>query len=138
MSSAPHDPTETARTPRDVLADRIEQWAEDYHVYDYADRLLCDLDAAGFEVRQTPFDPENAPEEGATLLLAIYIPEESEQSDPDSVADGLIGALNHTRDRLSARRLEVSLIPSPQWVTPTSVAILRRAAQSYKASKEGL
>lgn len=118
------------RAPRDVLADRIEQWAdtEDWHVYDYADRLLKDLDDAGFEVRQTPVDPENVPEEGATLLLAIYIPEESEQSDPDSVADGLIGGLNHTRDQLGARRLEISLIPSPQWVTPASVAILRKAA----------
>lgn len=41
------------KTPRDVLADRIEQWAdtEDWKVYDYADRLLNDLDAAGFAVK---------------------------------------------------------------------------------------
>lgn len=41
-----------AKEARDVLADRIEQWAdtEDWHVYNYADRLLADLDAAGFDV----------------------------------------------------------------------------------------
>jgi hypothetical protein len=40
------------RSARDVLADRIQQWAdtEDWHVYDYVDRLLIDLDKAGFEV----------------------------------------------------------------------------------------
>lgn len=37
---------------RDVLADRIEQWAdtEDWKVYDYADRLIRDLDSAGFDI----------------------------------------------------------------------------------------
>lgn len=41
-----------SQTARDVLADRIETWAdtEDWHVYDYADRLLKDLDDAGFQV----------------------------------------------------------------------------------------
>jgi hypothetical protein len=38
------------KEPRDILADRIEKWAGDWHVYDYADRLLADLDAAGFQV----------------------------------------------------------------------------------------
>lgn len=38
------------KEPRDVLADRIEKWAGDWHVYDYADRLLADLDAAGFQI----------------------------------------------------------------------------------------
>lgn len=118
------------KQPRDVLADRIEQWAdtEDWGVYSYADRLLTDLDAAGFEVRQKAVDPENVPEDGATLLLAVFIPEESEQQDPDSIADGLVATINETRSRLGARRLEISLIPSPQWVTPKAVAQLRRAA----------
>jgi hypothetical protein len=40
------------RDARDVLADRISQWADsaDWHVYDYADRLIADLDAAGFDI----------------------------------------------------------------------------------------
>lgn len=43
------------RTHRDVLADRIETWAdtEDWKVFDYVDRLLNDLDAAGYEVVRT-------------------------------------------------------------------------------------
>jgi hypothetical protein len=37
---------------RDVLATRIAKWADtdDWHVYDYVDRLLADLDGAGFQV----------------------------------------------------------------------------------------
>jgi hypothetical protein len=33
----------------------IQQWAEaaDWHVYDYADRLLDDLDAAGYEITRS-------------------------------------------------------------------------------------
>ena len=38
------------KTARDILADRIEKWAGDDGVYDYADRLLKDLDIAGFEI----------------------------------------------------------------------------------------
>lgn len=38
------------RGPRDVLTDRIERWADDIRVYDYADRLIRDLDDAGFQI----------------------------------------------------------------------------------------
>lgn len=41
------------RTPRDVLADRIAKWAGAASVYDYADRLIKDLDAAGFSITAT-------------------------------------------------------------------------------------
>lgn len=35
---------------RDVLADRIAKWAGEAGVYDYADRLIKDLDSAGWEI----------------------------------------------------------------------------------------
>ena len=38
------------KAPRDVLAERIEGWAGEASVYDYADRLLKDLCSAGYEV----------------------------------------------------------------------------------------
>lgn len=37
------------RTPRDVLADRIEMWTDDTP-YDYADRLIKDLFDAGYDI----------------------------------------------------------------------------------------
>lgn len=40
----------TARkSPREVLADRIVKWAGEESVYDYADRLIKDLDAEGWD-----------------------------------------------------------------------------------------
>jgi hypothetical protein len=43
------------KEPRDLFADRIQTWAdtEGWHVYDYADRLLADLDAAGYEITRS-------------------------------------------------------------------------------------
>lgn len=51
---------------RDVLANRIEKWAntEDWHVYDYVDILLADLDEAGFQImaKGTVGDEGTAPD----------------------------------------------------------------------------
>lgn len=55
------------RTPRDVLADRIAKWAGEFKVYDYADRLLNDLDVAGYEVM-----PSICLTEGCTKELGAY------------------------------------------------------------------
>lgn len=38
------------KDPREVLADRIEKWNGKADLYNYVDRLLADLDAAGYEI----------------------------------------------------------------------------------------
>lgn len=132
------DPKESGHLePRDVLAERIEKWADDWKVYDYADRLLNDLDAAGFEVRPKAHDPEADVEEtGATLMLGIHIPEASEEGDPDEYADGLLGSINNLRKSLGGERLMISLWPTPQWFSKGTMDVLRRANELVLAEQE--
>lgn len=118
------------RDARDVLADRIEEWAgDDWHVYDYADRLIKDLDSAGYEIRPTAVDPADLIDKpsGATLLWALYVPEADESEDPEDIADSLIANLNDVRKRLGNRRLIVSLHPAPQWFSKRTLDVLRKA-----------
>lgn len=64
---------DTVLTPRDVLAQRISKWAGDASVYDYADRLMHDLDIAGFEV--VPLETEDRLIGALNLLLSARSPE---------------------------------------------------------------
>jgi hypothetical protein len=69
------------KEPRDVLADRIEEWSgEDWRVYDYADRLILDLDSAGFEFIRKG-------DEDAWYKLACWLLE-NDGAAPDIAASG--------------------------------------------------
>jgi hypothetical protein len=123
---------------RDVLAKRIEKWAstEDWHVYDYVDRLVADLDAAGYQIVQRREEFVEKPR-GAVLLLAIHIPDEdAEHNDPDEAADSVVAALNGARFKgLSrAEQASVNLWPDPQWMTAQTLKVLDRARHIESAS----
>jgi hypothetical protein len=72
---------------------------------------------------------------GATLLLALYIPRADRETNPDQIVDELVAMINEERQRIADeadwhdyyRPIEVSAIPSPQWVTPESLRALRAA-----------
>lgn len=113
---------------RDVLADRIETWAEtkDWHVYDYVDRLLTDLDAAGFDVRKRRPDALlDGP--GATLLVGINMPDENQANDPDAAADSLVATINRARKLTGEAQYMVNLWPDPQWFDARTLEVLKRA-----------
>ena len=114
---------------RDVLADRIQTWAdtEDWHVYDYVDRLLNDLDAAGYEVKRKPVEQFKDDEQGAFLLLSLHLPDEDEDYDPDAAADSVVAMLNRGRREAGKERISVGLWPSPQWYTPGVHDVLMKA-----------
>lgn len=120
-----------------MLADRIEEWAgDDWHVYDYADRLILDLDSAGYEIRPVAVDPADLIERpsGATLLWALYVPEADESEDPEDIADSLITNLNGIRKRVGGKRLIVSLFPAPQWFTKRTMDVLQKANEDLAES----
>lgn len=72
----------------------------------------------------------------ATLFLAISFPLDDvndEDIDPEQVADELVVMLNEVRQNNGApfdERLMVSALPAPQWLTPESLAKLKRAAEA--------
>ena len=76
------------------------------------------------------------------LFLALALPDEAfPLDDPDDVADAIVRELNHQaakaemikaifehREHVPPERIRVSGIPAPQWLTPDTLANLRRAA----------
>jgi hypothetical protein len=128
-------PMQSEPEPRDVLADRIQKWAtdEDWHVYDYVDRLIKDLDAAGYEIMPKRKDAFTEHPEGAVLLLAVYLPDESaEHNDPDEAADSLLAPFNKARypDASRDEKASINLWPQPQWLTRAAMERLRGLAEA--------
>lgn len=68
---------------------------------------------------------------GGTFFFALNVPGIDATMDPDDLADSLVAVLNERRQR--ADRITVSAIPSPQWLTPTTLANLKRAAAGETA-----
>jgi hypothetical protein len=113
--------------PRDVLADRITEWAGEESVYNYVDRLITDLDSAGFEIKAKPTEQFKDDERGAFLLLCLHLPDEDEDYDAEAAADALVLALNLRRREVGSESITVGLWPTPQWYTPAVHEVLMRA-----------
>ena len=83
---------------------------------------------------------------GATLFLALSIPGVDPSMDPEIIADSIALVLNEDRvrnggvdaaldddagfDRPEVEPVMVAAIPAPQWLTPETLANLRRAASA--------
>lgn len=119
--------TTPTKAPRDVLADRIEEWAGEESVYNYADRLITDLDSAGFEIKRKPVEQFKDEEAGAFLLLSLFLPEEDESYDAEAAADSLVETLNTRRRGAGKERISVGLFPTPQWYTKGVHDVLMKA-----------
>lgn len=61
------------------------------------------------------------------LFFAVSVPGVDSSREADDVADELVAILNKGRKRDA--RVMVSAIPGPQWLTPETLANLRRAAR---------
>lgn len=66
---------------------------------------------------------------GAFLFLALFVPNaDPERDDPDALADDLVRTINGAGAPPYGDAVMVGGIPAPQWLTPETLANLRRAA----------
>jgi hypothetical protein len=77
---------------------------------------------------------------GGTLLLALWVPGAAGEPDAETMADVFAWCINehrHSSDFLTRLGdVEVSAIPTPQWLTPQTLAQLRAAAAGHVANTQ--
>lgn len=119
------------RPARDVLAEQIAVWVEnDGGLYDYVDKLINELWRAGYRIVRSRYPMASPDDPSADLFLALNFPGVDPTTiDPDDLADDIASALNEGLAHDSGR-IMVSGIPSPQWLTPATLANLRAAAKA--------
>lgn len=109
---------------------------------DITDRLRVEVGRLGGEGTAQPDPSRPVMADGAHLFFAVYMPDvdpQDENNDPDMIADALVGIINEERvrnagadavgfDSPEVKPVMVSGIPAPQWLTPETLANLKRAA----------
>jgi hypothetical protein len=119
----------TMPAPRDVIAG---WFTGDEQPYNHADSIIGKLWKAGYQISRSRFPMAGVDNPSATLFLALDFPGvNAATADADEFADGIALAVNEALAADSGR-ICVSGIPSPQWLTPETLANLRQPARPHE------